>query len=140
MKRILFALTASCICSLLYAQDSTSLDEVVVTANKVSQKQSTTGKVVTVIDQATLQKNAGKSIGELLNFQSGIFIIGANSTLGTNQDIYFRGASTGKVLILIDGVPQSDPSQISNTFDINTIPLQSIERIEILKGAFVVEF
>lgn len=112
-----------------------NLDEVIVTANKISQKQSKTGKVVVVINQATLQRNAGKTLTEIINYQAGIFINGANNNLGTNQDIYFRGANTGNVLILIDGIPVGDPSQINNSFDLNNIALGQVERIEILKGA-----
>lgn len=114
---------------------SKQLDEVVITANKFQQKQSTTGKVVTVIDQATLQRLSGKTISEIINYQAGVFIAGANNNLGTNQDIYFRGAGTGNVLILIDGIPTGDPSQINNSFDINNITTGQVERIEILKGA-----
>ena len=131
-------MAAVIISSKLQAQDSTStkqLEEVIVTATKFQQKQSTTGKVVTVIDQATLQRNAGKTITEIINYQTGIFINGANNNLGTNQDVYFRGAGTGNTLILIDGTPVSDPSQISNSFDLNNIAVGQLERIEILKGA-----
>ncbi len=60
---------------------------------------------------------------------------GANNTLGTNQDVYMRGAATGNTLILLDGIPVYDASTIANTFDINHLPLDNIERIEILKGA-----
>lgn len=112
-----------------------TLDEVLITATRTPVKQSQTGKVVSVIDQATLQRNAGKTVTEIINYQSGVFINGANNNMGTNQDIYFRGANTGNVLILIDGIPVGDPSQISNTFDLNNIAVNQIERIEILKGA-----
>jgi vitamin B12 transporter len=60
-------------------QDSANkiLDEVVVTATKSEVKQSQTGKVVSVIDQAALQRNIGKTLTEILNYQTGIFIVGA---------------------------------------------------------------
>ena len=74
-------------------------------------------------------------LGELLNQQAGLKLAGANNTLGTNQDVYMRGAATGNTLILIDGIPINDASTIANTFDINHLPLDNIERIEILKGA-----
>ncbi len=119
----------------LSSQDSTSMDEVVVTATKTSVKQSQTGKVVTVINQATLQRNAGKTITEILNYQAGVFVNGANSNLGSNQDYYIRGAATSNTLILIDGVPVADPSYISSYFDLNNINVAQVERIEILKGA-----
>lgn len=145
MKKKLFFVAAVFIGSHSSAQDvikakkdtfpTKSLDEVIVTANRIEQKQSTTGKVVTVIDHVTLQRNAGRTITEIINYQAGVFINGANNALGTNQDVYFRGAETGNVLILIDGIPVSDASQINNTFDLNSIAVGQVERIEILKGA-----
>ena len=62
MKKIFFAVAAILISGYSYGQDTTSktLDEVIVTATKFQQKQSTTGKVVSVINQETLQRNAGR--------------------------------------------------------------------------------
>ena len=112
-----------------------SLDEVIVTANKVEQKQNATGKVVTVINAAALQANAGRSIAQILNEQAGLYLPGSLSNAGTVPSIYMRGASSGRTLILINGMPVGDPSMISNEFDLNLVPLNLIERIEILKGA-----
>ncbi len=137
MKKKILLVTAVIISSQLYAQDSTkkTLDEVVVTATKTPIKQSQTGKVVSVIDQVTLQRSGGKTITEILNYEAGLYINGANNTLGTNPDVYLRGASSGNTLILLDGIPVNDPSLINNSFDLNNINLNQIERIEILKGA-----
>lgn len=123
----------------LFAQPDTSrggsLDEVVVTANRFPQKQSTTGKVVTVIPREVIERSAGLTLGDLLNRQAGLAVAGANNTAGTNPDVYLRGAATGNALVLLDGVPVYDVSTINNTFDLNHFPLDAIERIEILKGA-----
>ena len=138
MKKGIFIAAAVIFSSYAQAQQDTTvktLDEVVITATKSEVKQSQTGKVVSVIDQATLQRNIGKSITEILNYQAGVFVNGANSALGTNQDIYLRGAGSGNTLILIDGIPVGDPSQITNSFDLNNINPNQVERIEILKGA-----
>ena len=138
MKRKFLVMAAIIISSQLHAQDSAivkQLDEVIVTANRVEQKQSSTGKMVTVINQETLQRNAGKTLAEIINYQAGIFINGANNNAGTNPDVYLRGAGTGNTLILIDGIPVGDPSNINNTFDLNMISLGQVERVEILKGA-----
>jgi vitamin B12 transporter len=138
MKKKLFFVAAVVYSSQLFSQDTTKakqLDEVVITATKQELKQSQTGKVVAVIDQVTLQRNAGKTITEIINYQAGVFINGANNALGTNQDVYFRGAGSGNVLILLDGAPVGDASQISNSFDLNNINTAQVERIEILKGA-----
>lgn len=124
---------------ILYAQqDSSSLkemDPVVITANKFPQKQSSTGKVLTVITQDQIQKNAGRNIGEILNEQVGLTVNGATNAMGTNQFLYLRGAAFPNTLILIDGVPLNDPSSDNSEFDLNTFPIYQIERIEILKGA-----
>jgi vitamin B12 transporter len=138
MKSTFLWLAATIFSSQLIAQDSTSfrqLDQVIVTANRLQQKQSSTGKMVTVISQETLQRNAGKNLSEIINYQAGVFINGAGNNLGTNPDIYLRGSGLGNTLILLDGVPMNDPSQINNTFDLNMISLGMIERVEILKGA-----
>lgn len=113
---------------------SYSLDEVVVTANRFTQKQINTGKVITVIKRKEIENSSFVTLGELLGRQAGITIIGSNNAPGANNDVYMRGAGTGNLLILIDGLPAYDVSTIRETFDINFIPLGEIERIEILKG------
>jgi len=123
----------------LNAQKDTSsghlLDEIIVTANKQEQKQSTTGKVISVIDKNQLEKNAGKSLAQVLNETVGVTINGAYNNLGTNQTVYMRGAASGRTLILLDGIPVNDPSTINNEFDLNFISLNNVERIEVCKGA-----
>ncbi len=112
-----------------------SLDDVIVTANKIPQKQNTTGKVVTIITAEQITQNAGRSVAQILNEQAGLNLPGSLSNAGTVPSIYMRGASSGRTLILIDGAPVGDPSMISNEFDLNLVPLSQVERIEILKGA-----
>ena len=123
--------------SQLYAQtDSTkNLNEVVVTATRFPIKQSLTGKVVTVISKEQLERNNGKTLTEVLNTQAGIIVNGSSNVLGTNQDVYVRGAAAGKTLILLDGVPVYDASGISGAFDMNFISIDQVERVEILKGS-----
>jgi len=113
---------------------SASLEEIVVTANRFPQKQINTGKILTVITREQIEKSPNINLGELLNRQSGLTVIGASNAPGTNPDIYLRGSATGNALILIDGNPATDASTIRSTFDLNFIPLGEIERIEILKG------
>ncbi|WP_438946937.1 TonB-dependent receptor plug domain-containing protein [Sediminibacterium sp.] len=123
----------------LYAQKDSLrtnvLDEVVVTANKQEQKQSTTGKVITVIGPAELSRSAGKSLGQVLNETVGLTINGALNNAGTNQTVFMRGANSGRTLILMDGIPVYDPSQIGNEFDLNLFSINDVERIEVCRGA-----
>jgi len=135
MQRKFFVGAALVLSTLLHAQqDSSYLQEVVVTANKYEKKQSQTGKVVSVISSEMLRQSGGRSLGELLNQVAGVTIPGANNNLGSNQTINIRGASAGNALVLLDGIPVNDPSVISNYFDINLLSVDQIERVEILKG------
>ncbi|MFM7510428.1 MAG: TonB-dependent receptor plug domain-containing protein [Bacteroidota bacterium] len=135
MQKLFLVLTALVMSSTLHAQQDTSfLQEVVITANKVAKKQTETAKVVSVINREMLRQSGGRSLGELLNQVAGVTVPGANNNLGSNQTISIRGASAGNVLILLDGVPVNDPSVITNYFDINLLSIDQIERIEILKG------
>jgi len=123
---------------LLHAQEDTTarpLNEVIVTANKMLQKQSTTGKVISVITKEQIERSNGRTLGQLLNEQAGITINGALNNLGSNQTFYMRGASSGRTLVLLDGIPMYDPSLINSEFDLNLIALNQVESIEICRGA-----
>jgi vitamin B12 transporter len=136
MKKSLFVLAAVILSSQLHAQhDTASMDEVILTANKFEQKQSQTGKVVTVISRDQLEKSNGKSLGQLLTEQAGLTISAAYNATGSVQTVFMRGASSGRTLILVDGIPVSDPSMINNEFDLNLLSIHDIERIEISRGA-----
>lgn len=155
MRKLFFVLAAVIISNQLLAQDSIShgitkkvfplstswvksdtisLETFIVTAYKNLQQQNETGKVLTVITREQLEKNSGKTLGEILNTTVGTTIIGNSNVMGTNQTISIRGASAGNVLILLNGVPLNDPSVITNYFDLNFFNVDQIERIEILKG------
>ncbi|HNU87597.1 MAG TPA: TonB-dependent receptor [Ferruginibacter sp.] len=137
MKKKIFIAAAVLFSSSLSAQTDSAkkLNELVVTATRFPIKQALTGKVVTVISKEQLERNNGKTLGEVLNTQAGIIVNGNTNTLGTNQDVYVRGAAAGKTLILLDGIPVYDASGISGAFDLNFISIDQVERVEILKGS-----
>jgi vitamin B12 transporter len=121
-----------------YSQDSASsktLDEVVITTTKYPLKTSETGKVITVINREQLERSGGKDLSQLLNEQAGIAIAGANSNPGKEKAIFLRGAKPEYTLIIVDGVPVYDATATASNFDIRMLPLDNIERIEILKGS-----
>lgn len=137
MKKIALLAGIACTPALLFAQQKKlTLNEVVVTANKFDQKASQTGKVITVITQKELEHNSGKTLTAILNEQPGISINGASESPGTNQTVYLRGADPKYTLIMINGIPVNDVSDINYEFDLNLIPVSSIERIEIMRGGY----
>jgi vitamin B12 transporter len=122
----------------LMAQRDTAvkqLDQVVVTATRYPIKQSQTGKLIIVITKEELDKSRAKTLGEVLNEQAGVIVNGSLNDAGTPQTINIRGGGSGRALITIDGMPVGDPSSINDEFDINLLPVENIERIEICKGA-----
>ena len=118
-----------------FAQQAEQLDEVVVTDSKFELKRENSGKVVVKITQDELAKNQGKSVAEVINTISGIEINGSRSNAGQNLSYYVRGGNNRQVLVLIDGVQMTDPSAIANDFDLRLLDINSIESIEIIKGA-----
>lgn len=115
--------------------DSLELDEVVVTASKISTSLRSTTLPVIVIDQAIISKSSGKDVSQLLTEQAGIYINGAYSNGGKDKATYLQGASTKYTLFLVDGIPVNDPSTVGGVFDIRNLSLNTIERIEIVKGS-----
>ena len=111
------------------------LNEVVVTATKFNLKKENSGKVIYKITQKDIVNNVGKTVIDLLNNIPGIEIKGTNSNLSEPRSTYVRGGRSRQVLILIDGVPVSDPSLISQEYDLRLLSLNQIQSIEILKGA-----
>lgn len=111
------------------------LNEVVVTDSRFALKRSQSGKTVVKIKSEEIQQFSGLGLSILLSTHLGIDVIGKNMYSGQNTTFSIRGGRNRQVLILIDGIRVSDPSRIDNDFDINSINVEMIESIEIVKGA-----
>jgi vitamin B12 transporter len=135
-----YALIFACLISAsrLLAQDSlktTMLNEVVTTAARYDQYILETPRSVTVINRDVIEKSVYNSVGELLSSQSGIYVVGANQTPGTNQGLFMRGANSNQVAVMVDGARLTDPSTPNATIDLNELSLTDVERIEIIRGS-----
>jgi len=131
-----FALITSC--ALAQEKDSlavNALKEVVVSDTKFSQNREKSGKVIEVISAADLEKKSGQSLATFLSQVTGLEINGNQSANGKNLGYYIRGGKNRQVLILIDGIPVTDASGISFEYDLRLLPVEQVERIEIMKGA-----
>ncbi len=111
------------------------LDEVVVTDSRFAIKKENSGKTIIKINAKELEQRQGQTIAQIINTKSGITINGSLSNAGQNLSTYVRGGQNRQVLVLIDGIAVSDPSQIENNFDLQLLAFDQIESIEILKGA-----
>jgi len=118
-----------------FVTDDTVLEEVVVVDSRFEIKRSQSGKTIIKITEKELKNYQGRSLPELLQTYGGINLIGSRSPAGQNLTFSIRGGRNNQVLILVDGVRVSDPSRISNDFDLNLLNLADIVSIEIVKGA-----
>lgn len=84
-----------------------------------------------VIDEETIRKTQAKDVFALISTQANVSFFNQNFQL---PQIFLRGADASHILIMVDGVPFYDPSWASKTFNLNAIDIQTVRRIEILKG------
>ncbi|MXV16257.1 TonB-dependent receptor plug domain-containing protein [Hufsiella ginkgonis] len=110
------------------------LDEVVVTATRSPKKQSEIGKVVKVIDAKQIAASQGRTLVDVLNNVAGLQLSGGHNAPGSNITLFTLGAASGNTLVLIDGIPANNAGGITGEYDISSIAIDQVERIEILKG------
>lgn len=138
MKKVILLVSALASTASLMAQqepESQGLEKVTVTATRFPKKLSETGKVVNVITRADLERAGGKDLAQVLNEQAGLIINGSNSSAGKDRSVYLRGAANAYTVILINGVPVNDPTGVGGAYDLRMLPAESVERVEIVKGA-----
>lgn len=111
------------------------LDEVVVSDSRFKLKRENSGKTVIKISQLEIERNQGRTVSELINTKSGIEINGSRGVEGQNLGTFVRGGNNRQVLVLIDGIQINDPSIVANDFDLRFLDLNTVESIEIIKGA-----
>ncbi|MDP4679007.1 MAG: TonB-dependent receptor, partial [Cyclobacteriaceae bacterium] len=110
------------------------VDKVVVTGTKFDIPVEKSGKTIYKLSSENIEKNAGKTVADLLNEVPGIQIDGSLGNRGTNVGYYVRAGRDKNTLVLIDGVPLNDPSGVSASYDLRFLPIDQIESIEVLKG------
>jgi vitamin B12 transporter len=109
------------------------LDNIVVSATKVTQSLKDITSNVTIITDQELQERRYVTTLDALNSMVGVGFT-RNGGLGGLTKVYIRGMGGGRVLVLVDGVRYQDPS---NKFgaDFSRLMISDIERIELIKGA-----
>ncbi|WP_334138418.1 TonB-dependent receptor [Thermovirga lienii] len=119
-----------------FAQEALTLEPEVVTGSRVYQSLEEVPAATYVVTSEDIERSGATELGELLSSTvPGIYISSRNGS--TQEDnIKLRGLVT-EVLILVDGVPYYKASHGAGAaaYDLRSIPLEDIERIEVVKGA-----
>jgi len=108
-----------------------TIDSLVVTAARWPQAPAELVADVTVISAAEIARAGVQSLAELLQRVPGVEIV-ANGGPASTSGAFLRGANSNQTLVLVDG--QRIGSSTSGTAALEAIPLDAIDRIEILRG------
>ncbi|MFA9390470.1 MAG: TonB-dependent receptor plug domain-containing protein [Prolixibacteraceae bacterium] len=108
------------------------LESIDVTAEQLPETYSSISRVVASITKSEIERAAVSTFNELLEYAANIDIK-QRGTNGVQADISIRGGSFDQVLVLLNGVNITDPQTGHHNLNL-PIDLNSIERIEILKG------
>jgi vitamin B12 transporter len=109
-----------------------TLKDVVVTASRVTTPITDVIADVSIIDRDRLNQAGQSSLLDVLALQPGVQLT-SNGGFRSSSGILLRGASSSQTLVLIDGLRVG--SATSGGAALENIPLDRIERIEILRGA-----
>ena len=113
------------------AQASSATETVVVTGTRTPQRVDRALAELTVIDREQLDAAGGRTLAELLAGEPGVQFW-SNGGLGQNASVSLRGLEARHTLLLVDGVRTGSATVGTPTWD--NIPLDAIERIEIVRG------
>ncbi len=86
---------------------------------------------IQTIERKEIEKMQAKTLSDVIESASGVYLQKSGTVAGTHL-VSIRGSSPEHVLVLLDG-QKLNPSG-SGVADLNTVPLEMVEKIEILKG------
>ena len=122
--------------SFLIAQNSTvkndTLKEVVITSTRIDLPFKANSRTITVVSSKDIANSAATNVPDLLQLVAGVDIR-RRGTAGSQADLYIRGGGFDQTLLLIDGIKMDDAQTGHHTM-YAALPIEVIERIEIIKG------
>ena len=137
MKKYL-SLLLLCLCFNALAQQeqdsiaTKQLKEVIVSSTRIDLPLSENARSIQVITRENIRQAGVTTIADLLQQVAGVDIR-RRGIAGMQADLYIRGGSFDQTLLLIDGIKLDDAQTGHHTLNL-ALPLEVIERIEIIKG------
>ena len=135
MKKYLLLMSLIAI-STAYAENSIRLDETVISTTGFETKVKDEVKNINVITKQDIQKKNYSSVEEVL--KDSPFVQTVNTDYGVIFDLRGQGnRASNRVKILVDGIPVNMMNMLYGTecaFPVNNIPVDQIEKIEIVPG------
>ncbi len=119
--------------SAMAADASDGVEDVIVTANRISQETSRVGDSVTVITAKEQRRSQKTAVSDLLATTPGV-TVARNGGLGGTTTLRIRGAESHQTIVMIDGVKLNDPSSASGEFNFADLLTTDFAQIEVLRG------
>jgi vitamin B12 transporter len=106
---------------------------IVISANRVETELRDVASAVTVIDEDDIKRSQQVSVAELLRSVPGVAVVQSGPS-GGNTAVFIRGANPEHTLVIVDGIEMNNPGSTARFFNFANLSLDSIERIEVLRG------
>ncbi|MBC2843659.1 TonB-dependent receptor plug domain-containing protein [Winogradskyella flava] len=129
LSTLLFALSFQ-----LNAQDipQQDLDSITLTGTRIDLPFRENSRTINIITAADIKNSAAVNVADLLQQVAGVDIR-RRGTGGSQADLHIRGGGFDQTLLLIDGIKMDDAQTGHHTMNA-ALPIEVIERIEIIKG------
>ena len=122
-----------CISLHAFSQEKTQeLDSIVINSTRISLPFKKNSRTITVITAKDIKNSAATNVADLLQQVTGVDVR-RRGTGGGQSDLYIRGGGFDQTLLLIDGIKMDDAQTGHHTMNA-ALPIEVIERIEIIKG------
>lgn len=112
--------------------DPLKLDQVVVTATKTEHTLGDVPVAAEVVTREELDRRQVKTVQDALKYLTGVKINQTSSGWGDKGKVQMQGLDERHTLILVDG--QRFLGGHGDAVDLQSIPLEMVERIEVVKG------
>jgi iron complex outermembrane recepter protein len=142
-KPLAIAIQAATVASLAstpaLSQEPTLIEEVVVTGSRIHQANLVTSSPVTQLDAEQLILSGAVRVEDVLASVPQVYLDQSSGqsieSIGT-ATLQLRNLGVSRTLVLVNGkrLPINSPSSAESGPDINFIPMQLVERVEILTG------
>lgn len=132
-QALAMACATICLPGLAIAEDQSQAPEMIVSATRFPMPTKEVASSYTIITAKDIETHQYQTIIDALKSVPGLSVAQSGST-GTLTSIFSRGASSNQTLVQINGIAINDPSSPGGAANIASIPLDNVERIEIIRG------
>ena len=109
-----------------------ALDTILIKSTRIDLPFKENARTIQVISAEFIKNSATTNVADLLQQVAGVDIRRRGSA-GSQADLYIRGGGFDQTLLLIDGIKMDDAQTGHHTMNA-ALPIEVIERIEIIKG------